>query len=144
MHTKLLGQGNVKDSELEVRHIHAGYHITFPSYRSTTYFQAYWRDVTNKNSAAFWRSTRFMYVLCSHCKCTPWICWRSWLHKHSLTYFSQNKLVSRDLLFKLSSLKHLILTESRFAVLLTDPGGQQLAAARQRLHGILSYQYRQI
>lgn len=109
-----------------------------------TYFQAYWRDVKNKNPAAFWRSTRFMHVLCSHCKCTPWICWRSWLHEHSLTYFSQNKLVSRDLLFKLSTLKHLILTESRFAVLLTDPGGQQLAAARRRLHGILFHHYSQI
>lgn len=58
------------------------------------------------------------------------ICQQSRLHEHSLTYFSQNKLVSKDLLFKLSTLKHLILTESRFAVLLTDPGGQQPAAAR--------------
>lgn len=65
------------------------------------------------------------------------ICRQSWLHEHSLTYFSQNKLVSKDLLFKLSTLKHLILTESRFAVLLTDPGGQQPAAARRRRSGIL-------
>lgn len=33
--------------ELEVMNMH-GYHIPFPSYRSTTHFQAYWRDATNK------------------------------------------------------------------------------------------------
>lgn len=132
-HTKLPGQGKVSDSELEVMNIHAGYHVPFPNYRSTIYFQAYRRDAMNKTAAAFWRTTRFTSVHCYHCKRTSWICWQSWLREHSLTYFSQNKLVSKDLLFKLSKLKHLILTESRFAVLLTDPGGQQPAAARRRL-----------
>lgn len=63
------------------------------------------------------------------------------LATHTHSNLSQNKLVSKDLLFKLSKLKHLIITESRFAVLLTDPGGQQPAAARQRLSGILFHQH---
>lgn len=125
----------------EVRNTHAEYHTVFPSYYI---FPGIVERCNKQNLSSLLKSIRFMYVLCSHCKCTPWICWRSWLHEHSLTYFSQNKLVSRDLLFKLSTLKHLILTESRFAVLLTDPAGQQPAAARQRLHGILFHQYSQI
>ena len=49
--TKLPSQGRVSDSELEAMKIPAGYHVPFPSYRSTTYFQTYWRCNEQKCSS---------------------------------------------------------------------------------------------
>lgn len=137
-HTKLPGQGKVRTGSHEYT---CWISYTISQLQEYYIFPGVLERCNKQNAAAFWRTTRFTYMLCSHCKCTSKICWQSWLREHSLTYFSQNKLVSKDLLFKLSKLKHLILTESRFAVLLTDPGGQQPAAARLRLSGILFHQY---
>lgn len=138
--TKVPGQGKASDSELEGMNIHAG------SY-TISQLQEYYiflgiLERCNKQKHSSLLKNRKIHVCALLPLQTYFLDLLAELATRALlTYFSQNKLVSKDLLFKLSKLKHLILTESRFAVLLTDPGGQQPAAARRRLSGILLHQY---